>query len=271
MRIGVFAVLFGDKPFEETLDYLKELGLGRGRNRDRRLSGQRALQARRAAAQRPEDQGVQEGHRRSRPRDQRAELPRQSAPSRQAHRQRSPQGVRADGAPRQPARRRAGDHVQRLPGRRSVREAAELDHRALAARVHADARLAVEGTRDPLLEGNRPHLQTGWRARRHRDASQLHRLQPGDDAAAAGCGEGHDRLQLRSEPHVLAAGRRRDGDSRARRLHLSRAREGLQNRSRRTRRSTASSTRRSTPTRFIAPGSSAPSATATARASGATS
>ena len=27
MKLGVFAVLFGGKPFEETLDYIKELGL----------------------------------------------------------------------------------------------------------------------------------------------------------------------------------------------------------------------------------------------------
>jgi len=28
MKIGVFAVLFGKKPFEETLDYIVDLGLG---------------------------------------------------------------------------------------------------------------------------------------------------------------------------------------------------------------------------------------------------
>src|SRR3954462_14468730 len=30
MKIGVFAVLFGEKPFEETLDYLVELGVQAG-------------------------------------------------------------------------------------------------------------------------------------------------------------------------------------------------------------------------------------------------
>ena len=185
MRIGVFAVLFGNKPFEETLDYLKELGVDGRRDRHRRLSRQRALQPGRPAQERHQAQGVQEGHRRSRAPHQRAQLPRQPAPSRQEDR-----GRRITASSRRPcsspaARRRAGDHVQRLSRRRPVGQAAQLDHRALAARVHADARLAVEGTRRPLLEGSRPDVQAGRRARRHRDAPELRRLQPGDDAPAA--------------------------------------------------------------------------------------
>ena len=92
-----------------------------------------------------------------------------------------------------------------------------------------DARLAVEGEGRPLLDRHGEDLSGGRRARRHRDAPQLRRLQPRDDAAPAGCGARDDRLQLRSEPHVLAAvdvpvirG--------ARRLHLPRARERLPDR-----------------------------------------
>ena len=73
MRIGVFAVLFGDKPFEETLDYLKEL---------RGLSGERALQARGAARGRWQAEGLRQGRREAGARDQRAELSRQSPSSR---------------------------------------------------------------------------------------------------------------------------------------------------------------------------------------------
>ena len=50
MKIGVFAVLFGNKPFEETLDYLVELGVEAVEIGNGRVSGQRALQSRRTAA-----------------------------------------------------------------------------------------------------------------------------------------------------------------------------------------------------------------------------
>ena len=271
MRIGVFAVLFGNKPFEETLDYLKELGVGAIEigtgaypgnahcNPAELLADEGKLKAFGKAV---EDRGP--GH-------QRAQLPREPDPSGPEDRRRAPHGLRADRAARRTARREAGDHVQRLPRRRPVGEAAQLDHGAVAARVPRDARVAVEGEGHPLLDRDGEEVPVGRRARRHRDAPQLRRLQPRDDAAAARRGPGHHRLQLRSEPHVLAAGGRALGDPRARRLHLPRAREGLPHRRAEHGRERRARRRRSTPTRSSAPGSSAPSATATARASGGTS
>ena len=230
MKIGVFTVLFGDKPFEETLDYVKELGLEAVEIGTGAYPGDAHCKPARAAEERQEAEGVQGGDRLARSGDQRAQLPRQSDPPRQEAREGARRGLQADGRARGEARRQAGDHVLRLPRRRSESHAAELDHVVVASRVSADARVAVEGARRPVLEGDGEAAEAEGRARRDRDAPELRRLQPGDDAAAVGRRAGHDRVQLRSQPHVLAAGGRADGDPRARRPHLPRAREGLQNR-----------------------------------------
>ena len=123
----------------------------------------------------------------------------------------------------------------------------------------------------PYWKETAKRLPSSRRARRDRDAPELRRLQPRDDAAAARRRARDDRLQLRSEPHVLAGGRRVDGHPRARRSHLPRPRQGLPNRPREHGAATACSTPRATPTSSNAPGSSARSATATTPSSGRTS
>ena len=236
MKIGVFTVLFGNKPFEETLDYVKELGLeaveiGTGAypgdahcKPAELLKSEKKLKAfKDAIASRGLVISALSCHGNPIHPDKKVAKAHDAV-------------FRADGRARVEARREAGDHVLRLPGRRPEGDAAQLDHLVVAARVPRDARVAVEGARAPLLEGDGEVRQAERRACRHRDAPQLRRLQPGDDAAAGGCGQGHHRLQLRSEPHVLAAGGRADRHPHAGRPHLPRARQGLQDRRRPTRR-----------------------------------
>ena len=83
MKIGVFAVLFGDKPFEETLDYLKELGLEAVEIGTGAYPGNAHCNPAELLKSDRQAEGVQEGDRRPRPGDQRAQLPRQPDPSRQ--------------------------------------------------------------------------------------------------------------------------------------------------------------------------------------------
>jgi sugar phosphate isomerase/epimerase len=78
MKIGVFAVLFGDKPFEETLDYLHSLGvqaveIGTGAYPGDAHCRPSAL---RAPRQSEEAECVPRGGRQPRDDHQRAELPR---------------------------------------------------------------------------------------------------------------------------------------------------------------------------------------------------
>ena len=208
MKLGVFAVLFGNKPFEETLDYLVELGLEAVEIGTGAYPGDAHCKPRELLTNDSKLKAFKRGHRSARPRDQRAELPRQSAPSGRQDR---------EGAPRDRSWSTValakkldvehGDHVQRLSGRRSDGDAAQLDRLAVAARVRR--RCSSGSGRSACCRTGRTTAQraaSGRRARRHRDAPELRRLQPGDDAAAVGDRAGRHRLQLRSEPHVLAAG-----------------------------------------------------------------
>ena len=96
MKIGVFTVLFGDKPFEETLDYVKELGLEAVEIGTGAYPGDAHCKPARAVEERQEAEGVQAGHRSTRSGDQRAQLPRQPDPSRQEAREVARRDLQAD-------------------------------------------------------------------------------------------------------------------------------------------------------------------------------
>ena len=81
MKIGVFAVLFGGKPFEETLDYIKELGLEAVEIGTGAYPGDAHCKPAELLKNDKQAEGLQGGHRSPRPDDQRAQLPRQPDPS----------------------------------------------------------------------------------------------------------------------------------------------------------------------------------------------
>ena len=169
MKLGVFAVLFGGKPFEETLDYVKELGLeaveiGTGAypgdahckpaellKNDKKLKAFKEAIDRRGltiSALSCHGNPIHPNAKIAKAHDQ---------VFRETVELASKLGVAA------------GHHVLRLPWRRPEGDAAELDHVVLAARVPGDARVAVEGARRAVLEGHgeAPEVEEGcaWPSR----------------------------------------------------------------------------------------------------------
>ena len=238
MKIGVFAVLFGGKPFEETLDYIKELGLeaveiGTGaypgdahckpaellKNDSKLKAFKEAIDRRGLTISALSCHGNPIHPEREDREGARRDLPRHG---------------RAGGE----ARRRAGHHLLRLPRRRPEGDAAELDH-LVRGRPSFPQMLEWQWKErvDPVLEGHRaaPASSTGVRV-----AIEMHpnfvvynpetmlRLR---DIAPGTIGCNFDPSHMFWQQVDVATAIRALGDS-----HLPRAREGLQNRSARTRR-----------------------------------
>ena len=237
-----------------------------GRDRHRRLSGQRALRSGGAARQRPEAEGV----------------PRRGQSAAGSSSARSAATATRCTRSAKIARDHHDTFLRTLdlakaldvntvitfsgcPPGDAKAGAAQLDRLAVAARVLRDARVAVEGARRAVLEGHGQGREEGRRPRRHRDAPELRRLQPGDDDAAARHRARHDRLQLRSEPHVLAGRRRRRPRSAPSATRSITCTPRTAASTRATSPPTACSTPRNTRASSNARGSSAPAATATTR------
>ena len=100
MKIGVFAVLFGTKPFEETLDYIVDLGLGAVEIGTGAYPGNAHANPAALLASERRLKAFREADRAPRPRHQRAQLPRQPAAPARGHREGPPPRVRADGGTR---------------------------------------------------------------------------------------------------------------------------------------------------------------------------
>ena len=154
MKIGVFAVLFGNKPFEETLDYLVDIGLSAVEIGTGAYPGNAHCQSRGPARQRPPAEGIPGGHRAPGPDDQRPQLPRQPAAPRHAKIARAHHKVFMQTV-QLAAKLGVGPSSPSADARAATpRPAAQLDRLAVAARVRAGARVAVEGARHPVLEGD---------------------------------------------------------------------------------------------------------------------
>ena len=221
MRVGVFTPFLSQLSLEDVLKKLKSSQYRHSRTGHRQLSGRSALQAV-DARQRDRAERIQEEARRQRVHHQRAELPRQSAASR----------IRRAPSAYQEISRKTILLAEKLgvpvvidfsgcPGDSDEREVSELGDLPLAAGVSRGAGVAVGEEVDSLLDRAREVRRGPRREGRDRDASGLCRVQPGDDAAAALDRRPVDRLQLRSEPHVLAGHRSDRRDPRAGRLRFS--------------------------------------------------
>ena len=106
------------------------------------------------------------------------------------------------------------------PGDIDELQVAELGDLPLAAGLPGNPQVAVGEKVMPYWTERGKFAAGSRREDRHRNAPRLRGLQPGNDAEAARHRGPSDRLQLRSEPHVLAGHRSDCRHSRPGRLHF---------------------------------------------------
>ena len=152
MKLGVFTVLFGSKPFEEVLGLRRRSRAGGRRNRHRRVSWQRVLPSGGTARERKQLRVFKDAISR-----RGLVISALSCHGNPLHPQReraaADHGVFVKTLElAQAARSRDRDHLQRMSRWRSAGVAAELDRLTLATRVLRDARVAVARARGALLE-----------------------------------------------------------------------------------------------------------------------
>ena len=167
-KIGVFSVLFGQKPFEETLDYIVDLGLGAVEIGTGAYPGNAHANPAALLASDRRLKAFREAINRRNLVDQRVQLPRQPAASARANREGPPQGVRTDRRAGGEARRRDGHQVG-LVVRRHVLHLRPVGTRGGLAEVE-ELRLLlqhlVDGRLDVVVELRCDPIAGGLHARR---------------------------------------------------------------------------------------------------------
>ena len=202
MKIGVFTVLFSQRPFEEALDYIKTAGCEERRDWGRGISGTghanaTALLEDDAARQRFQDAVTPAGWRSARS---------PAMATRSTRGARSPRSTIATTAMRCSSPKLEVPTVITFSGCPAVGRGhgAELGDLPLAAELHRVARVAVERAGQTLLVGSGGLRQGPRRARRHRAAPGVHRLPHRFVQPAARDRRRDARRQLRSLAPLLA-------------------------------------------------------------------